>query len=386
MRTIVEQIFDHASGSPDKTALTDGKKSLTYGELKRQILQLKAVLEKRFQLKQGDAVIIAADRQLSFVSVYFACHLLGAMALPIAPDTNNRRFQLIYHKVSPRLVIGFTNGLAGCPVASLGQLEGDCVQEGSWNFQYPELDSLADIIFTTGTTGEPKGVRLTHRNIAAAARNINGFIGNLKDDVEMLALPVSHSFGLGRLRCALSNGQTAVILGSFANMKRFFEFCQTYGVTGFGMVPASWAMMKKLSGVKISELSGQLKYVEIGSAPMPLADKKLLCDILPNTRICMHYGLTEASRSAFIEFHTEKDRLDTVGKQTPGMTIEIRDEKGGAVSDGMEGEICVEGDCVTKGYFNLPEMDKESFWGGFFRTGDWGVRSTDGYIKLCSRK
>ena len=119
---------------------------------------------------------------------------------------------------------------------------------------------------------------------------------------------------------------------------------------------------------------------------MPLADKKLLCDILPNTRICMHYGLTEASRSAFIEFHTEKDRLDTVGKQTPGMTIEIRDEKGGAVSDGMEGEICVEGDCVTKGYFNLPEVDKESFWGGFFRTGDWGVRSTDGYIKLCSRK
>lgn len=319
-------------------------------------------------------------------SVYFACHLLGVVTLPIAPDTNNKRFGLIYSKMNPKLVIGFSSDIIKCESTSLKEFENIMLQSDNIEYNYPKLDILADIIFTTGTTGEPKGVQLSHRNIAAAARNINGFIGNSKEDVEMLALPISHSFGLGRLRCALSNGQTVVILGSFANMKRFFRFAEEYKVTGFGMVPASWAMIKKLSGTKIAELSNQLNYIEIGSAPMPLDDKKLLIDILPQTRICMHYGLTEASRSAFIEFHLEKDKLNTVGKQTPGMIIEIRDDEGNLVSNGTEGEICVKGDCVTRGYYNLPEINENSFWDDFFRTGDWGIRSEDGYIKLCSRK
>jgi long-chain acyl-CoA synthetase len=355
-------------------------------ELCRQVLYAKDVLESRYNLSKGDAVILAANKQLSFVSVYFACHLLGVTVLPLAPDINEKRLSLIAGRTAPKLSVGLGSEKLICEQVGLEAFEGFMDACDITTVTFPDMDNVADIIFTTGTTGEPKGVTLSQKNIEAAAKNINTFIQNTSDDVEMLALPISHSFGLGRLRCAISNGQTVVILGSFANMKRFFRFMEEYQVTGFGMVPASWAMIRKLSDLKIAEYAKQLHYIEIGSAPMPLEEKLTLIDILPQTRICMHYGLTEASRSAFMEFHEEKDFLDTIGKQSPNMYIEIRDENGVRVADGTEGEICVKGDAVTAGYYKMPEVNETSFFGEYFRTGDWGVRSSDGHIRLCSRK
>jgi len=98
----------------------------------------------------------------------------------------------------------------------------------------------------------------------------------------------------------------------------------------------------------------------------------------------MHYGLTEASRSAFMEFHNEVARLDSVGKASPNMHITIRDELGNELPVGVEGEICVSGEAVTKGYFDVSSVDY--FWNDAFRTGDWGLCDKDGYIYLKSRK
>ena len=384
MTSIVEQVFTFGKAHPDKTALITEKRIKTYGELIHDTLVAKEVLSSNYKIGKGDRVILAADKQMEFVSVYFACHLLEAVTLPIAPDTNAKRYELIKNKTKPKLVVGFKDSDGEISVAELEDFASRDFSGGVNDTVFPSLDSLADIIFTTGTTGEPKGVQLSHRNIMAAARNINTFIQNEQDDVEMLALPISHSFGLGRIRCALSNGQTLVLLGSFANVKRFFRFMMDYKVNGFGMVPASWALLKKFSGDEIEKYKDQLKYIEIGSAPMPVEEKRYLIHALPKTRICMHYGLTEASRSAFMEFHEEKNNLNTVGKQSPNMTITIRDEFGNEIQDGEEGEICVSGDAVTIGYLDLPR--EISFWHDAFRTGDWGVRDSNGYVSLRSRK
>ena len=384
MITVVEQVFICGRNNPDKVAIHNGKKSLRYGQMLKKILSAKKKLSEVYGIEKNSRVIIAADKQLEFVSVYFACHILQAVTLPIAPDTNKKRYELIKNKVRPSLVIGFKDETQDVRVAELSDFIREENDDNLEEIIFPDMDMIADIIFTTGTTGEPKGVQLSHRNIAAAARNINAFVGNASEDVEMLALPISHSFGLGRMRCALSNGQTLVMLGSFANVKRFFRFMKEYNVNGLGMVPASWALLKRLSGEEISKYKGQLHYIEIGSAPMPLSEKKNLIELLPDTRICMHYGLTEASRSAFIEFHEEVKHLSTVGKQSPNMYITIRDETGSEQPIGTEGEICVRGDAVTVGYLNLSRED--SFWGDSFRTGDWGYQDENGYITLKSRK
>lgn len=384
MKTIIEQIVNVGLNNPEKIALNNGITSISYRMLLENIMYAKKVIEEEYGLKKGDAVILAADKQPEFVSLYFACHLIGVKVLPIAPDTNAKRYEHIKTRVFPSLIIGFKDEEAECSVIELNIFK-DGREEFDLNkLKYPSLDDIADIIFTTGTTGEPKGVQLTHRNISGAAQNINTFIRNISEDVELLALPISHSFGIGRMRCALSRGQTLIMLGSFANVKRFFRFMKEYHVTGFGMVPASWALLKKMSGMQIGEYKDQLNYIEIGSAPMPLEEKQSLLYALPHTRICMHYGLTEASRSAFIEFHESKEYLDTVGKESPNMHIMIKDEYGKDVPCGEDGEICVKGDAVTIGYIDLPHED--SFWGEYFRTGDWGFLDQDGYLTLRSRK
>ena len=247
----------------------------------------------------------------------------------------------------------------------------------------PQPNDIADILFTTGTTGEPKGVPLTYANEYAAARQINAYMQNRQEDVELLALPVSHSFGLGRLRCCLMNGQTIVLLGGFANVKKIFRTIEEERVTGFTMVPAGWKYLQKMVGDKLSQFAGQLKYIEMGSAFLSESDKRHLADIFPSTRVAMHYGLTEASRSAFMEFHEDSAALSSVGRASPDVEIAMFDESGNRLSAGEEGEICIKGRHVTPGY--LGSGNSESFHGEFFRTGDSGVIDANGYVYLKSR-
>lgn len=380
MKSIVEQVLEYSESQPDKVAITDGKTSISYSELASAIFYAKDVLANKYGLTEGDYIVVAANKQPEFVYLYFACHIIGAIVLPIAPDTNLNRYHQIKELIHPRLIIEYRDDDPFVIKVPLKEFIGKKNKEKI----SIRLDKTADIMFTTGTTGEPKGVLLSQKNISSAAQNINLFIGNNNSDVEMIALPISHSFGIGRMRCALSNGQTIILLGSFFNVKRFYKFISDYRVTGFGMVPSSWNLLKKLSGLKLAEFKDQLNYIEIGSAPMPLSEKELLLKTFPNTRICMHYGLTEASRSTFMEFHESKENLSSIGKPTPNVSVIICDEHGHEVPFGVEGEICVSGDSVTRGYVNASR--EEVFWGDYFRTGDWGVMTQDGYISLKSRK
>ena len=383
-KSIIEQIYIHQLENPNKIALSDGKKMITYSELWIGILGAKELLSTTYLIQSKDTIIISADKQLSFAYIYFAAHLLGAIVVPIDPETNETRFNYIYQKINPKLIIGFKKD-TNCQNASFHDFE----NTSKHIFEkpvFPLEEQIADIIFTTGTTGTPKGVVLTHKNISAAASNINSFIRNSSDDIEILALPISHSFGLGRLRCILSKGATLILLGNFANIKRFYRYIDEFKVTGLAVVPSSWTMLKNLSGLRLADFANQLHYIEIGSAPMPINEKELLLNLFPNTRICMHYGLTEASRAAFIEFHEESTHLDTVGKASPNMDIQILDEKGNKCQVNEEGEICVKGDAVTNGYWKEHETNTQFFHGQYFRTGDWGCIDTNGYITLKSRK
>lgn len=341
MVSIEEQIHTHALKQPNRVALISGDTQVTYSELWKHCCDVAQSLRDDVTFYEGKRIVLAAAGNVDFVYQYFGTHIAGGICVPIDPDTKPARREYIEHVIS----------------------EGIPSQE------------VADVLFTTGTTGAPKGVILTHQNLAAAARNINEYIGNTEDDIELLALPVSHSFGLGRLRCVLSKGGTIVLLGSFANVKRFFIAMETNHVTGFGMVPASWQFLKRMSRDKIRNYADQLHYIEIGSSFMPIEEKQLLNEWLPKTRVCMHYGLTEASRSAFMEFHEYANNLSSIGKPAPNTDIQI-----------IDGEICVKGEHVTQSYWNeSPERIAQDFHGDYFRTGDSGWKDENGDIYIKGR-
>lgn len=382
--TIEEQIYQNSFQQPDKVALITTTEQVTYSQLWERCLLAATNVKRKYGLKQGDRIILSASANIEFIYAYFGIHIAGGVCVPIDTDTNETRFNLIKQSTKPVCTMGALHKVQGAETVSFSELLTPC--ENVDAYQQPNQTQLADVLFTTGTTGAPKGVALNHHNLAAAALNINTFIQNTADDVELLALPVSHSFGLGRVRCVLSRGGALVLLGTFASMKKFFGQMEQYHCTGFGMVPAGWGYIKKMSGKKIGQFADQLRYVEIGSSFMSIEDKELLCELLPNTRICMHYGLTEASRSAFMEFHSEHDKLNTAGKASPNVDVKIFDADGKEQPVGAEGEVCVKGEHVTCSYWNeTPERFAKDFFNGYFRTGDAGCLDVDGYIHLKSR-
>lgn len=379
--TIERLISEYAQTTPLKIALFQGQTEVSYEQLWKEIN--KSASWFRQNAKQGDRVIISASKNIEFVYTYFGAHLAGMICVPIDPETNETRLKRIQEVARPQLIIG--------ELRNHGEKElipfSDVKSEREYEFDFPIDSNVADLLFTTGTTGLPKGVALTYANQMAAADNINTFIGNMADDIEMLALPISHSFGLGRLRCVFAKGATLVLLGSFASMKKFFGEMERCHVTGFGMVPASWAYILKMSGEKIGQFAHQLKYIEIGSAFMPLENKQKLMSLLPHTRICMHYGLTEASRSAFISFHDDVEHLMSAGRPSPNTEIAVFSEQGKCLTNNEDGEICVRGGHVCSDYWGLPKEEfQKDFFDGYFRTGDWGHIDDEGYIHLISRK
>ena len=367
---ILSALWGHAKDAPAKAALIWNDATVNYGEFRDKIVEAADYLMSK-GIRSGDCLGIVAKKGLDFVYLYFAGQLIGAVNVVLDPEANAKRLEYIAEMTKPRVIVERVEGVEKVEKVERVERLGE--------------DDPAEIVFTTGTTGAAKGVVLTHANIYGSASNINSFIGNGPNEVEILGLPLCHSFGLGRLRCTLLKGATLVVLPSFANVKAFFAAIEKYQATGFGMVPAVWAYIRKFSGTRIAKYASQIKYIEVGSAAMLLESKKELCELFPTTRICHHYGLTEASRATFMEYHECGEDLKTIGREASDqVSIKIFNEQGVEVPNGESGELCVKGNMVTKGYLK-PEDNEHAFFGEYFRTGDGGYRAANGNLYLVSR-
>lgn len=382
---VLRLIAAQAVNTPDKVALVAGTQRVTYTQLAINVEGAAAYLHAR-GIKSGDHILLSAQKELEFVYLYLAAHLLGIVNVVVDSAAPKERLDYILGIVKPVAMFGSAVNAVGYDFIPFSEVTLNNAKLDRTILPSLKPTDIADVMFTTGTTGMPKGVCLSHANIAGSASNTNGFIGTCADDIEALALPLSHSFGLGRLRCVLTVGATLVLVGNFANLKAFFNVISQEQVTGFGMVPAVWQYIKRLSGKRIGQFAHQLRYIEIGSAALPVEDKLLLMDLFPDTRICMHYGLTEASRAMFCEFHECADDLETIGRPASSQVeVCVLDDSGETLADGVDGEICVRGNMVISSYF-LDSDNEGSFFGDWFRTGDWGHRGANGSFYLTGRK
>ncbi len=370
---LLDLVRKYAHKNPQKLALINHNGSTkTYSQLAKEIDIYSNMLSKS-GFKKGERVLLFADKNLSFPAQYLATHAANGISVPLNPGIPIDRINLIKKLCKPHYVF------YGEKFEKISD-DSNSVHDLSKDIIFP-----ADLLFTTGTTGVPKGVLLTKDNINAAIENINHFVGTSQEDIELIALPLSHSFGLGRMRCVLAVGGTIVLADGFSQPKKLFQLIQVHGVTGLGMVPTAWAVLHKLSGQRIGKFRDSLRYIEFGSAPMERVQKELLANLLPNTRLCMHYGLTEASRAAFQEFHLDKERLDSIGRPGPLVNMTIKNKKGKDVNVGEIGEICITGDMVMSRYWNNPMLTEKSFFGDWFRSGDLGYKDSDGYFYLTGR-
>ncbi|PKN33476.1 MAG: long-chain fatty acid--CoA ligase [Deltaproteobacteria bacterium HGW-Deltaproteobacteria-19] len=241
----------------------------------------------------------------------------------------------------------------------------------------------AVILYTAGTTWNPKGVILTHANLYSNAVNAARAHGTKASDVTLVALPLSHSFGITTMNKAYQYGNLHVLLRKF-QAEEAFALIERHRVTDFPGVPAMFMMMLASPEAAKHDLSS-LKKCLAGSAPFPLPalrrfEETFHCTVYPA------YGLSEAAPAVSTNYQGRPVKPDSVGQPIPSVDVRIVDDRDLDVAPGEVGELIVRGPSVAAGYLNLPEETARIFREGWLYTGDMARMDEDGYLYIMERK
>ncbi len=385
-----------ARRAPDRVALVDGARSLTYGELDRAVEAIAGRLRSD-GIVPGDRVALVVGNRPEFFSGYFGVMRAGAIVVPIGPmlSAPEMRFQIEHSGTRVILHTGATEQLVAAAAAGRPiDLDRVAARSGRWAATSSagtvldvNADSEAAIFYTSGTTASPKGVRLTHRGILHCVSAVSEYFEIADTDVTLSALPLYHSATHFAALPTLVHGGTLVLQERF-HAEETFALLARHRVTLFPAVTAIAILMAKLA-LSAGTTPGlpALRKAFIGGAAVP---EGLLADwarFAPHTAIVNTYGLTEMSPAVCgMDPTRDQTKRGSVGR--PYRDIELRidaiDEPL-ATGSPPTGEILVRGPSQMIGYWNNPEATAAALTDGWLRTGDLGYLD-DGYLFIVGRK
>ena len=372
----------------NKLALVINGHELTYDDIYKDVLCFALKIYKKSKGKKLNIGISSNDPYENIISI-LACVYAGSIPIPM-PDLNlilkdqslSREFKvrlLIVSKTQKKQIIENIEILK----FSLSSISFKDIQNNVVKKKI-NINDTASILLTSGTTGIKKGVMLSHINLMKTSKYINNFMSINKNIIEYLMVPVTNSFGFARLRCIFLKKGCLVIDSGLFNPLLMLKRCEKYKINSISGVPSTFAMLISLPLNFLKNIRKNLIWAEIGSAPMQKKHKIKLLKLFPNQKIVMHYGLTEASRSTFINLKKEFKKIETIGKSSPGINIEICDGNRKIIKKkNTVGEIVIKGCNVAKGYCNFLSKD---FINGKFYSGDLGSIDKNGYIYFHGRK
>ncbi len=391
------QAFDwiahHGDARPDKVALIDDARALTltYAELDDRVARLAAWLASR-GVGKGDRVAFLSENTTDVFETLFACHRLGAILVPLNWRLALPELEFIVADCEPRVLIHedqfseTASALRSEVVLSLGdnfeQAKADADPSAVPVVTATHDDPLA-ILYTSGTTGHPKGAIETNGMFFWNAINIGTEVELTRSSVGLNVLPTFHTGGLNLYTTPLLHlGGTAVNLRGF-EAERILHWLTSGRITHFFAVPAVYQFLAEHPDWQDADLSRVLSWACGGSAmPVALLERYAERDIL----IRQGMGLTETSPTLFLtdEEHA-LEKAGSVGKTAIHTEIRIVDEAGDDVPTGEVGELWARGPNVTPGYWRRPDATKESFTDGWLHTGDAARMDEDGYVYIVDR-
>lgn len=418
-------IFSSASRAPDAEALVDGARRLSYAQLAALTRRTCAALRAR-GARRGERVAVYMEKNIEHVAALFGAAAAGMVFVPVNPLLKPEQVAYILRDCDVRVLVTSADrlrqlapSLGGCDslhsvlalgaaraataVADIGQ-----IAVLDWDAALTEADSIdaeavlparritdsdvAAILYTSGSTGQPKGVVLSHRNLVAGAASVASYLGNTADDRILAVLPLSFDYGLSQLTTAFLSGACAVLINHLLP-RDVLTAVAAERITGLAGVPPLWIQLAALDW----PADCTLRYLTNSGGAMPRATLDQLRARLPAATPYLMYGLTEAFRSTYLPPAELDRRPDSMGKAIPNAEVLVLRPDGSECAPGEPGELVHRGPLVSLGYWNdaartaerfkpyrspltglmLPEM---AVW-----SGDTVRRDEDGFLYFISR-
>lgn len=381
------------------TAMICGDERVTYADLGARVGEAAGGL-KALGVEKGDRVAILLGNSIEFVVVLFAIARLGAVSVPL-----NIRHQLaenrhILEDCAAKVVVHErdladripTPGVSMAPSHAVAvRRDGgaplvELLGAGSVSrAEAVEEDETATILYTSGTTGRPKGAMLTHLNIAHSVIHYASAMELTAEDRGLLAVPMSHVTGLIALVDAMIHCAGTLVVMPVFKATEFIDLAARHRVTYSLIVPAMFNLCLLAPNFDKAELSAW-RVSGYGGAIMPEATLERVAAKLPNLKLLNCYGSTETtSPAAIMPPEQTVARKEAVGLAVPCGHILVMDDDGVEVPHGEAGEIYIAGAMVVPGYFNNAEASEREFRAGYWKSGDIGIMDERGYLRVIDR-
>ena len=391
IRTILEAIHAHSLEKPDALCLADNKISLTYSEACLRIQKCAGFLFSK-GVKKGDIVLIRVSQTVLYAICYYAIQYVGAISCPIDKAITTERVSEIVDEIGAKWYADakIEDAPSGPEPLNLKEMFSYEVplEEKHFGERIAAPNDIADIIYTTGTTGKSKGIMVSHKTDIAIAENVVDSVSMTGDEREMVTSQIGHALGVRRMNAAMYIGSACIIADKFVFVNSFFKLLDKYSVTAITFVPSILKGILDGSGERIREYNGRLHYIQLGAAPLPESLKEEALRLLPDVRLYNTYGATESGCTIILEFSKYLNKKNCIGRTTVNTKLIFVDENRrevNAVDEKSAAYLSFEGDMNMSGYINAPELTATVLSNGRIYTNDIGYLGSDGLVYMLGR-
>ena len=397
-QTLVARLEDTAAAFPQRIALQQAQRRLDYAGLRDAALRFARVLRAR-GVAPGDRVALILHNGIEAAIAWYGTWRAGAVVVPLNAQARERDFvPWLRHSGARLLVHGAGHDDAARAAAEAGvptlvpEVDGDPASAfashdtADADPALPGAEALAAILYTSGTTGAPKGVALSHRNLAANTASILDYLRLDADDSTVSALPFYYAYGASVLHTHLAVGARVVLEDNVVFPHLITEALARERATGFSGVPSTFALLLDRGQLDRHDLSSLRYLTQAGGAMAPALAARVR-QAFPQARLFVMYGQTEASaRLTWLPPERLDDKLGSAGVPVAGVELQLRREDGSEAAIDETGEVWARGDNVMTGYWQAPEATAATLVDGWLRTGDLGHRDAEGFLWLAGRR
>ena len=379
---------------PEQTAVIENDREISFLELNGFSNRIATALQS-MGVQPGDHVALYTPNSSKWLAFYFGSLKSGAVVVTLSSLLKRDELRRIMDNAQPKVLFAGEEQLAELGdrkdypylkevVSKEGEISyEDLVEKGSDSFDAIDLDrhNTAAILYTGGTTGIPKGVMLTHENLNTSIHNVSHYERSTPKDRALCFLPLNHVFGQVHITNATLYSGGSLVLQSSFDLEQVIEIIERHSVTKFYAVPTIYIRLLALKDLK--EKLGSLRYTFSAAASIA---EELVREWKRRMDLNMYeaYGMTE-SASMVTYNHYYRHVIGSVGTPATNVEVQIRDLEGNVLGAKEEGEICIRGRNIMKGYLNQPEETRSVFWEDWFRSGDIGTFDEEGYLYIVDR-